>query len=248
MAQLKRSKDRKVTNLVRKGSKVDKKTGERVDDYQAVIANSIGLPSGRQFSCPDATDFCGEICYAGKLEKIYKGVSAVLLHNWSLLSNAGLEDTVSLLSEMIAEFVKDSDKRGAEKLFRIHWDGDFFSGTYTAAWARVIKDNPDVQFWAYTRVATSALFLHAQKLDNLSLYFSGDRDNVSVAKHLESKGILIAYVERSFAEGKAEFANAVRCPENNGALPLIGAKGSACTACGLCIKGRKSVLFSTTKK
>ncbi|AMQ66932.1 hypothetical protein PBI_MCFLY_98 [Mycobacterium phage McFly] len=236
MAQLKRSKDRKVANAV------------NVKGTTALIANSLGLPSGQGFSCPEATSFCSEICYAGKLEKIYKGVSAVLMHNWTLLSEAGLEEMVTLLAEMVAEFVKESDKRRARKIFRIHWDGDFFSGTYVAAWARVIRDFPDVQFWAYTRVATAATFLHAQRLDNLSLYFSGDRDNVDTARFLEGKGINVAYVDRTFDEGKAQFPNAVRCPENNGAIALISDKGSACALCGLCVDGRKSVLFSSTKK
>ncbi|ADB93787.1 hypothetical protein REDROCK_94 [Mycobacterium phage RedRock] len=236
MATLKRSKDRKVTNAVNaKGT-------------TAMIANSIGLPSGKGFSCPDATAFCSEICYAGKLERVYKGVSAVLLHNWELLREASLEDTTTLLTEMIAEFVKESDKRGADKIFRIHWDGDFFSGTYVAAWARVIRDFPDVQFWAYTRVPSACLFLHAQKLPNLSLYFSGDRDNIRTAQFLGLQGINIAYVDRTFAEGKEQFPDAVRCPENNGAIALIDTKGSACARCGLCVKGRKSVLFSSTKK
>ncbi|QFG04574.1 hypothetical protein SEA_JEEVES_99 [Mycobacterium phage Jeeves] len=236
MASLKRSKDRKVTNAVNaKGT-------------AAMVANSIGLPSGRAFSCTDATDFCEVICYAGKLEKIYKGVSAVLLHNWELLREASLEDTVTMLSEMVAEFVKESEKRGAEKIFRIHWDGDFFSGTYVAAWARVIRDFGDVQFWAYTRVSSAAMFLHAQKLSNLALYFSGDRDNVTVAQFLATQGINVAYVDRTFAEGKAVFPEAVRCPENNGAIALISDKGSACARCGLCVNGRKSVLFSATKK
>ncbi|QFG10459.1 hypothetical protein KIV65_gp08 [Mycobacterium phage Anthony] len=233
---LTRSKDRKVTNLPNKAG------------TQGLIANAFGLPSGRQFSCPEATDFCGQICYAGKLEKIYKGVSAVLLRNWEALKDAGLEDTTILLEEMIAAFVKDCDKRGARKIFRIHWDGDFFSGTYVAAWSRVIKANPEVQFWAYTRVATAATFLHAQKHDNLSLYFSSDEDNVTVARALADKGIRIAHVAKTFDQGKAEFSDAVRCPENNKAIALISDKGSACARCGLCVDGRRNVLFSTTKK
>ena len=244
---LKRSKDRKVTNLVRKGTKLNKKTGEREPDYQPVIANSIGLPSGGQFSCTDQTDYCGSICYAGKLEKIYKGVSAVLLHNWALLAKADLDTMVLLLSAMVDDFESDSEKRQATKIFRIHWDGDFFSPTYVAAWARVIKAHPDVTFWAYTRVPTAATFLHAQRLANLSLYFSGDRDNVSIAKHLAVIGINVAYVGDTFADGKAEFPTATRCPENNGSIPLISELGSACSACGLCVNGRKDVLFSASK-
>lgn len=32
----------------------------------------------------------------------------------------------------------------------------------------MIKSHPEVRFWAYTRVATAALFLQAQKLDNIT--------------------------------------------------------------------------------
>jgi hypothetical protein len=245
---LTRSKDRKVTNAVRVGTKLDKKTGNRIADYQPLIANAFGLPSGKQFSCTDQTDFCSKICYAGKLEKIYKGVSTVLLRNFDALKDASLEEMTTLLGEMIADFVKDCDKRQAEKLFRIHWDGDFFSGTYVAAWSRVIADNPDVQFWAYTRVQTAAAFLHSRRHANLSLYFSADEDNIDIARAVEALGIRIAFVGQSFADGKAAFGNATPCPENNRKLPLIAESGSACVRCGLCVNGRRNVLFSVSKR
>lgn len=232
---LKRSKDRKVTNAVTASG-------------APAIANSIGLPSGRQFSCIDQTDYCAVICYAGKLEKVYKGVSAVLLHNWELLRDATLPEAVALLSEMIAGFVADCEKRGAVPQFRIHWDGDFFSPVYVSAWRQVIKDNPGVRFWVYTRVATAALFLHAQKLPNLALYYSADRDNVTIAQTLSERGIRIAYVGPSFADGKEAFPGAVRCPENNGSIPLITPEGSACIRCALCIRGKRDVIFSASKK
>lgn len=241
-ATLKRSKDRKVTNDV-------------TPSGSPAIANSIGLPSGKQFSCTSQTDYCGSICYAGKLEKIYKGVSAVLLHNWELLSSADYATMVALLSDSVASFVTESDKRGARKIFRIHWDGDFFSGVYVAAWAKIVADFPDVQFWVYTRVASAAVFLHTRKLPNLALYFSADRDNVSVARTLAASGINIAYVGDTFADGKEHFPKATRCPENNSrkladgtqSFPLITPDGSACARCGLCVDGRKSVLFSASK-
>lgn len=232
---LKRSKDRKVTNAVMPNGKV------------AAIANAFGLPSGRAYSCGSQTDFCGEICYAGKLEKIYSGVRNVLMHNFDALRNSSRDEMVEMLTEMIADFRADCVRRDAVPLFRIHWDGDFFSGTYTAAWNDVIRRNPDIQFWVYTRVAPAALFLHNGRHANLGLYFSADRDNLSAARVLSDKGINIAYVGQDFAEGKAEFAKAARCPENNKSLPLISDKGSACALCGLCVFGRKDVLFSVSK-
>lgn len=233
---LTRSKDRKVTNAVSPNGKT------------AVIANSFGLPAGRDFSCGSQTDFCGKICYAGKLEKIYKGVRDVLTRNFDALRDASYADMVTMLDAMVAEFRTESEKRGATKIFRIHWDGDFFSGVYTAAWDTVIRQNSDIQFWVYTRVAPAALYLHNSQHANLGLYFSADPDNIAKARFLESRGINIAYVDRTFDNGKAEFPNAVRCPENNRAIALISDKGSACARCGLCVEGRKSVLFSVTKR
>ena len=138
LSKLKRSNDRKVANAVSKNGKTP------------TIANTFGLPAGKNFSCPGATSICETVCYAGKLERVYKGVKATLLHNWELLKNADITTMVSLLDEMIIEFKADCDKRNADKLFRIHWDGDFFSDTYAYAWKTVINRHTDVQFWVYT--------------------------------------------------------------------------------------------------
>jgi len=231
------SSDRKVTNLV-----------GGIKAPTVAIPNTIGLPSGIDYSCSGMTEFCGSICYAGKTEKLRAAVANLVMHNWSLLKDATLSQMVALLTDMVAEFQGESDKRNANKIFRIHWDGDFFNGTYTAAWSKVIASFPDIQFWVYTRVATSAVFLNSRKHDNLALYFSADRDNIDIARNLSNKGIRIAYVGKSFADGKELFPSAIACPENSGRLPLIDSKGSACARCGLCVNARRDVLFSSTKK
>ncbi len=156
MSKLLRSKDRKVANAVTPNGK------------QASIANTFGLPAGKNFSCPGATSICETICYAGKLEKVFPTVKVNLLHNWELLKDADGETMVRLLNEMIHEFNADCDKRNAQKLFRIHWDGDFFNDTYAYAWKTVIDNNTDVQFWVYTRVKSAALIL--KDISNLSLF------------------------------------------------------------------------------
>jgi hypothetical protein len=110
-----RSKDRKVTNAVSPNGKT------------ATIANTFGLPAGKNYSCPGATSVCESVCYAGKLEKLFKGVKTNLLHNWELLKDADEPTMVNLLDNMIDEFRKDCEKKNAPLLFRIHWDGDFFN-------------------------------------------------------------------------------------------------------------------------
>jgi hypothetical protein len=213
-----RSKDRKVANQVNKSG------------TQAAMANTFGLPSGKAYSCPGATSVCETICYAGKLEKVFKGVRENLIKNWEQLKDADYLTMYNLIDEMISEFVIECDKRNAEKLFRIHWDGDFFNVDYTNAWADVIRKYPTVQFWAYTRSDFAIPLLMKQQYD-----------------------VKLAYLAKDFATGKADFKtiqdkSAIPCPENNRKLPLISTNGSACVACSQCVFARNDILFSASKK
>ncbi len=238
--KLKRSMDRKVTNAVSPNGKTP------------TIANTFGLPAGKAYSCPGATSVCENVCYAGKLERVYKGVKAVLLHNWELLKDADHDTMENLLQDMINDFKKDCEKREAPMLFRIHWDGDFFSDEYAFAWKHVILNNPDVKFWVYTRVATAANML--KDIDNLSLYFSTDSENKDIAISLnKDKGIKLAYLADTFAIGQADMKAMIgkpgaKCPENKKVIPLISEAGSACVSCGLCIDNKSDIVFSAKKK
>ena len=239
MSKLKRSNDRKVANSVSPNGKTPN------------IANTFGLPAGKDFSCPNQTPTCASVCYAGKLEKVYKGVRDTLLHNWNLLKDANKTDMVELLNAMILDFKADCDKRNAPKLFRIHWDGDFFNDTYAYAWKDVIKYHDDVQFWVYTRVPTAAIILN--NIANLSLYFSTDDDNIEHAKNMKVLGIKLAYLGKTFAVTETVMKEltgkpGAKCPENNKQIPLISANGSACVSCGLCIFNKADIRFSASKK
>jgi hypothetical protein len=235
MPSLKRSHDRKVTTLATPNGK------------RSAIANTFGLPSGKQYSCPYATSICERICYAGKLEKMYSSVREVLLHNWNLLKDADLETMSNLLDDMVAAFRLDCKSKDVEMLFRIHWDGDFFSDTYTKAWRAVIMLNPDIKFWVYTRNPHAARTL--RDLPNLSLYYSADSEN----KHLAPEGVKVAYLANTFADAKSAMLDATgkpgaSCPEQLKRIPLISEKGGACAVCRLCIDGKSDIRFSISKR
>ena len=240
MTKLIRSKDRKVANIVTPNGK------------QASMANTFGLPAGKAYSCPGATSVCESVCYAGKLEKVFKGVRVNLLHNWDLLKDEDLQGMYTLLSEMIAEFKAECVKREAPMLFRIHWDGDFFNDTYTQAWRMVIEEQPDIQFWVYTRVKSAALIL--KDIANLSLYYSTDSENKSIGVTLKNDhGIRLAYLAKNFLVGQADMKEMIgkvgaKCPENKKAIPLISQQGSACVSCSLCVYSKSDIVFSSTKK
>ncbi len=239
-----------VTNLVSPNGKTAK------------IANSFGLPAGRQHSCPGATATCERVCYAGKLEKLYKGVVDVLQGNWEALAGLDQAAMATLLADMIDDFRADCDRaerRGTEvpRDFRIHWDGDFFSLDYAAAWADVIRASTDVRFWVYTRSFDPAaldVLPALAGLSNLTVYLSVDPDNLQAAKDARQRHPWVhwAYLAETFAQGRADLVDLAGkrypCPENGRRIPLISEKGSACIRCGVCPGGRGDVVFSIVKK
>ena len=70
--------------------------------------------------------------------------------------------------------VKDGD------VFRLHVAGDFFDATYVYAWIQLMNNNPNIQFFAYTRswrMAEMVAPLHElAELPNMTLLLSVDRD------------------------------------------------------------------------
>lgn len=235
---LKRSNDRKTTTLANGKGNV------------SMLKNAFGLPAGREYSCPGETEFCGSICYGKRTEGYLPSVRSLLMHNWELLHTADDLEMVVLLDSMIIEFVKDADKRGARKWFRIHWDGDFFSPAYAKAWRAVITSHPDVQFWAYTRVQEAAVIL--KDLSNLSLYFSADPDNRETAEFVNREhGVRLATLHTTFDEARDLHSGITgkpvgKCPEVAGRIPLITTAGGACASCALCPQGKVDITFSTT--
>lgn len=236
------SKDRKVANVVSANGK------------QAAISNTFGLANGKAFSCVEATDYCETICYAGKLENLFKPVGAQMLANYNALKDASFEDMLYMLEPIIAKFVIESRKRNAPMIYRIHWDGDFFNDTYVKAWTAIIREYSMVTFWVYTRVASAAVALHKANLANLSLYFSADPSNEPIAHMLyRTYGIRPAAVADTFALSQAMVERitgrvGAKCPEQTKQIPLISDKGSACAVCRLCVDNKANISFSRSKK
>ncbi len=227
------------------------------------VASSFGLLAGT--TCPGKTPFC-DSCYGTKSEQ-GQGVSELLQHNTALLTNASEERTYQLLSDMVRKYRHDARTRQLlprELIFRIHWDGDFFSEAYARAWARVIRESPEVTFWVYTRSFVPAMNVVPilAGIPNLALYLSTDLWNVELARNVvaEYPSVLLAYCTVDYKTGR-QLARAIParkvqvCPENDGRLPLMGGDETAtdggrgaCVTCMLCPDARCDIIFSTSHK
>jgi hypothetical protein len=228
-----------------------RKPGTYYDTYEK---NSFGLPA--ILSCPGSTDYCRSVCYAQYLE--YKAVSTVLnQNNESLLQAGNVEGMAKLIRDAVAVHRQTADKLSIpqnERRFRIHWSGDFFSAEYATAWRNVIQENPDIQFFAYTRsfVEGCNVLPVLTGLENLELFLSVDKYNVDVAtKAIDSApdarvSYLVDYLEevdglRAIMSRAAGY-RAYACPENmrkpdgERILPLISERGGACSVCRYCTK------------
>lgn len=250
MGQLKLSRDRKVSP---RGWQQN--GGVRPGRWIPTIRNSFGLPSG--VSCPGRTKFC-ESCYAANTEQS-KGVLTAMEHNYRLLLEA---ETVAgmtvLIREMIGRYLAQCRALrlpAADRVFRIHWDGDFFSTDYARAWANVITGCPGIAFWTYTRSFGLPVNVVPilSGIPNLALYLSVDEQNVIDAQPYAN----VFTVNFAFSAADYEHARllsarlngqAVKCPENAGKMPLMSNGRGACVDCRLCVDGRKDVLFATSHR
>lgn len=228
----------------------------------AKVKNCFALPAGRNFSCRGATDQCdpatGGYCYAGRDERRFPSVRALVEHNYNLLRDASVDEMVALLDAAVCDFDKVVTRRGLVKAFRIHEDGDFFSVDYARAWAIVIRRHPDIQFWAYTRSYTRKVNVVPvlAGIPNLALYVSVDSDNRALAatrvKGWQSKGVLPALVSDPADVQEVSVSLTGRrspvCPEIAGKIPLVNSEGvGACIMCGMCPTGRQPVVFPLHK-
>jgi len=244
--KLKLSRDRKVAPLG-----IYQPSRRR---WLATIHNSFGLPSGT--SCPGATEFCRS-CYASRSEQS-AGVRAAVEYNLRVLQAAGTVDAMTgLLDEMIGRFDRAATRAALPpelRLFRIHWDGDFFSVDYARAWATVIDRHRDIQFWAYTRSFRPPVDVVAEfvGLPNLALYLSVDAENAPDAEAVRARhpGVRLALcaVDYSTARALVPGHDAVACPENNRRLSLMDDGVGACVTCRLCPDDRRDVMFATSHR
>ena len=117
------------------------------------LANAFGLPSGPDYACEHATEWCWPgTCYGHALE-MFPGVKNLLMRNWAVFQKYqdDLWGLSTAMDPMLDVFESECEKRGVEKVFRWFWDGDIPSENFARAMRLQAMDRPGVKFWVYTR-------------------------------------------------------------------------------------------------
>jgi len=177
-------------------------------------------------------------CYVDKVKRIYSGVNKVLTENTELIIEKSYEEILDILRNTIKIWY---EKKGYKApYFRLHWSGDFVNKDYLKAWVTVIKENPKINFWVYTRSFFAVPDL--ADCENLALYISVDEDNKYTAlkayePYKDYKNVNLAWMgnDKPSIEGKF-----ISCPEISGKVKNEKDKG-ACSKCKLCFTHNKKI-------
>ena len=149
---------------------------------------NFGIPAFRseagESTCPNA-GACAAGCYARQGAYVWPAVRAASEARYQLT-----KDTDAFKTAMAKEFVRINRlaARDAKQLvIRIHDSGDFYSWPYFLAWIDIMKQFPEVVFYAYTKQVS--MLTGATIPDNFKLNFSygGKQDALINPKMSNSK-------------------------------------------------------------
>lgn len=102
------------------------------------------LPDGRTVRTCPAAGVCAQACYARSGTYNFRNVKAAHLRNLLFV----VQDPDGWERAMCAELCRP---RMVGSHVRIHDAGDFLSDEYLAAWLRIIRAHPAINFYAYTK-------------------------------------------------------------------------------------------------
>jgi hypothetical protein len=118
---------------------------KKAQQLRGVLIATFSLPAVD--TCPFAGD-CLRCCYGKKGNFQFPVVKAK--HAANLVASLR-EDFVEVINQELAVLKKKAEKKGLQLCVRPHDIGDFYNVEYTKKWARIIEQNPGVEFYAYTK-------------------------------------------------------------------------------------------------
>lgn len=136
---------------------------------------NFSLPSVS--SCPAHTAICAKICYAKKLERAFPNVHKKVLANEEAINSP------EFVTTLVAELTKlSTKKKNPMTIFRWHVFGDIKDIQYLYKMESVMKQLPNITFYAYTRNWSQPDWLShletLRQLSNFTLIASLDDDHI----------------------------------------------------------------------
>ena len=139
--------------------------------------------------CPNAGK-CKFRCYAKK------GRMACATQNNAYLENFAMVKDGTLWKQLDAEITIlecRAKREGKQLRIRVHDAGDFFSVEYTNRWMDVMRNHPDVVFYAYTKMVKMFKYDNAiNKADNFRYVLSYGGTEDEDIKDYDRKAIVIS--------------------------------------------------------
>jgi hypothetical protein len=118
---------------------------KKAQQLRGAMVATFSLPA--QVTCPFAGE-CKNFCYAKKGNYCFKTVKAK--HEANRIASLGL-DFIDTINQELVTLRKQAAKKGLTLVIRLHDTGDFYNVDYIKKWAQIIEQNPDVEFYAYTK-------------------------------------------------------------------------------------------------
>jgi len=162
--------------------------------------------------CIGMTDLCFKICYNQKYHSMFQQ-DKTYLENFKLSLT---DEFVSVMTDEI-RFLYSNKIR---KYYRIHTSGDFYNQSYLDKWYKIIRNNKNVTFLAYTR---SYMLDFKGKPRNLKLFYSVDDTTTDYPKYKMPYAKL-----NSKANGKITILETTRKKQDTF---ICKSKCSSCKAC-----------------
>ena len=181
-------------------------------------------------TCPGQTTWCAKKCYAKRLEVQYPNVRSSYADNFKLSKLSNFSRMVTLeLKKLPESYTK----------VRIHVGGDFYSVLYINKWISIVKSNPNLSFYAYTKSwRIPHMIPHLQKLaalSNMVLFASTDLETFNLGETVP-----LGFREAYAGDIKPAGRRLTHC--------LVQTKTKdTCDACNLCMnkKINTNIYFST---
>lgn len=143
-------------------------------------------------TCPNASA-CAVGCYARERAYSWPKVKAKHHLNFVATQSSGFVDAVSLEVKLLKA-----------DLIRIHDAGDFYSHEYLEKWIEIAKQNPNVEFYAYTKMVD---MLKRRKLasdfpKNLTIIFSlGGKEDSKINQEIDRHSRVFPTLDALLAAG-----------------------------------------------